>query len=91
MVQSFQDRENLYLAMDYLPGGDLRTHMSKKHRFSENEAKFIISCLSLGLDYLHSKNVIHRDIKPENIVFDDKGYARITDLGIAKIMRNDNS
>ena len=39
----------------------------------------------LALEYLHLNNIIHRDIKPENVVLDDKGYARITDLGIARI------
>ena len=34
---------------------------------------------------------IHRDIKPENLVLDVKGYVRITDLGIARILKPDNS
>lgn len=34
MVQSFQDRDTLYLVMDYLPGGDLRHHIAKKRRFT---------------------------------------------------------
>ena len=37
-----------------------------------------------ALEYLHSNNILHRDIKPENIVFDERGYLRITDLGIAR-------
>jgi len=36
-----------------------------------------------GLAHLHSMNIIHRDIKPENIIFDDKGYCKLIDLGIA--------
>lgn len=35
--------------------------------------------------------VIHRDLKPENIVFDRQGYAYLTDLGIAKHLRPNNS
>ena len=64
MVQSFQDRETLFLVMDYLPGGDLRYHLSEKRYFKEEEAKFIIGCIYLGLEYLHHKKIIHRDIKP---------------------------
>lgn len=36
---------------------------------------------------MHSKLIIHRDIKPENIVFDSFGYPNLTDLGIAKYIR----
>jgi serine/threonine protein kinase len=45
----------------------------------------------LGLEYMHNENVIHRDIKPENIVMESNGYLRITDMGIAKILRPENS
>ena len=88
---AFQDFENLYLVMDLLTGGDLRYHLCKLRRFSEEETKFFIACLLLGLEYIHSNNIIHRDIKPENLVFDDKGYLRITDFGVAKIRKEDNS
>ena len=88
---AFQDYENLYLVMDLLTGGDLRYHLCKIRRFSEEETKFFIACLLLGLEYIHNNNIIHRDIKPENLVSDDKGYIRITDFGVAKIRKEDNS
>ena len=88
---AFQDYENLYLVMDLLTGGDLRYHLCKIRRFSEEETKFFIACLLLGLEYIHKNNIIHRDIKPENLVSDDKGYIRITDFGVAKIRKEDNS
>ena len=88
---AFQDFENLYLVMDLLTGGDLRYHLCKQRHFSEVETKFFIACLLLGLEYIHSNNIIHRDIKPENLVFDDKGYLRITDFGVAKVRKEDNS
>jgi serine/threonine protein kinase len=34
--------------------------------------------------------VIHRDIKPENLIFDEKGYLRLTDLGVARVHSPDN-
>jgi serine/threonine protein kinase len=36
-------------------------------------------------------NIIHRDLKPENLVLDDKGYVRLTDLGIARVWKAENS
>lgn len=52
---------------------------------------FFISCLVAGLEFIHNKNIIHRDIKPENLVLDEDGYLRITDFGIARVWRPDNS
>lgn len=43
-----------------------------------------MASIFMGLEYLHNNNIIHRDIKPENLVLDEKGYVRITDLGIAR-------
>ena len=84
MKYSFQDADNLYFVLDYLEGGDLRYHISKQGKFSEDQTKFFIACTIIGLEYIHSKGVVHRDIKPENLVLDDKGYLRVTDFGISK-------
>ena len=90
MHYSFQDKDNLYLVMDLLTGGDLRYHICKHHRFTEEQTKFFISCLLLGLEYCHSNHIIHRDIKPENLVLDAKGYLHLTDFGIAKTQQPNN-
>ena len=87
MYFSFQDKDYLYLIMDLLTGGDLRYYYCKHRKFSEEESKFIIACLILGLEYIHSNDIIHRDLKPENLVFNSNGYIRITDFGIAKITK----
>lgn len=91
MNYAFQDRENLYLVMDLLNGGDLRYHISKHRKFSEEQTRFFIACLLLCLEYVHNKGVIHRDIKPENLVFDSNGYLRLTDFGIARIWNPENA
>ncbi|CAD8164479.1 unnamed protein product [Paramecium pentaurelia] len=88
---AYQDRENLYLFMDYMKGGDLRYHIGRMRRFDENSTKFFIACIVQGLEYIHSNKIIHRDIKPENLVLDEKGYVHITDFGIARIMKVENS
>ena len=84
MIYSFQDHDYLYLVMDLLPGGNLRYHLCLKRRFNEKQNKFLIGCILVGLEYIHSQKILHRDIKPENLVFDNNGYLRITDFGIAK-------
>ena len=89
MKFSFQDDDYLYIINDLMSGGDLRYWYIKKKMFSEKECKFIIACIILGLEYLHSNKLIHRDLKPENILFDKKGYVHIADFGIAKDLKNE--
>jgi len=91
MIYAFQDRDNLYLVMDLLTGGDLRFHISRMRIFTEEQTKFFVASILTGLEYLHTSGVLHRDIKPENLVFDSRGYLRITDFGIARAWRPDNS
>ena len=91
MQYAFQDRENLYLVMDLMPGGDFRYHLSRHKDFTELEIRFLICCIILGLEFLHTNGVIHRDIKPENLVFDSKGYLTITDFGIARLWTPENA
>ena len=54
-------------------------------------SEFFAACLILALEYIHSMGVIHRDLKPENIVVDFQGYLKVTDFGIARLIRADNS
>ena len=88
---AFQTKDTLYLVTDLMKGGDLRYHIGTKRRFSEEEVKFIIACIIVALEYLHSNLILHRDIKPENLVLDEKGYVRVTDLGIARVWNPENS
>ena len=82
---TFQDKNNIYMIMDYLAGKDLRNLMknNKNRKFKENEIIFFAACIILGLEYIHSNNIIHRDIKPENLLFDSKFFLRIGDFGVA--------
>lgn len=88
---AFQDRENVFLLLDLLTGGDLRFHLCYCRKFSEEQTKAFAACIILGLRAIHEKGFIHRDIKPENIVFDEKGFLRITDFGIARKMNPENA
>ena len=88
---AFQDSDYLYLISDYFPQGDLRYQLIHNKLYTEKQVKFIISNILLSLEYIHINNIIHRDIKPENILIDEKGYLAITDFGIARFRREENS
>ena len=88
---AFQDNMNLYLVMDLLLGGDLRYHIARRRKFPMDTTRFFIACLVHALEAVHSQLIIHRDIKPENLVFDNEGYLRLTDFGVARILSPDNA
>lgn len=48
----------------------------------------MIACLLQSLEYLHAVGVVHRDIKPENMVFDERGYIKLTDFGISRFYQS---
>ncbi|CAD8169174.1 unnamed protein product [Paramecium octaurelia] len=91
MHYAYQDRENLFLVLDLLRGGDLRYHIGRQKRFTEEQTKFFVCCILLSLQYLHQNGIIHRDIKPENLVFDKDGYLRLTDLGVARLNKDSSA
>jgi serine/threonine kinase 38 len=81
---SFQDDSFLYLAMEYLPGGDLMNLLIKKNIFREDEARFYAAEMILAVESVHKLNYIHRDLKPDNILIDRNGHIKLSDFGLSK-------
>jgi serine/threonine protein kinase len=79
-----------YIVMRLLTGGTLyeRLHQQMVEKGvmpSFGEVAGLLRQLAGALDYAHNRGVIHRDIKPNNVMFDNQGFAFITDFGLAKI------
>jgi len=77
------DENSLYLVLDLMVGGDLKFHLNKDERFSEERSRFYAAEILLGLEHIHSKNIVYRDMKLENVLLDESGHCRISDLGLA--------
>jgi serine/threonine protein kinase len=58
--------------------------MLQRGKFEERDAMFYFCEILLGLEYLHSQQVLYRDLKPENCLLDDEGHIRLTDFGLSK-------
>ncbi|KAJ8762244.1 hypothetical protein K2173_007400 [Erythroxylum novogranatense] len=82
---SFTCRDNLYLVMEYLNGGDLYSLLRKVGCLEEEVARIYIAELVLALEYLHSMGIVHRDLKPDNILIAHDGHIKLTDFGLSKI------
>uniref|UniRef100_A0A7N0V4L3 non-specific serine/threonine protein kinase n=1 Tax=Kalanchoe fedtschenkoi TaxID=63787 RepID=A0A7N0V4L3_KALFE len=82
---SFTCRENLYLVMEYLNGGDLYSLLKNLGCLDEDMARIYISEIVLALEYLHSMNVIHRDLKPDNLLIGSDGHIKLTDFGLSTV------
>lgn len=82
MYYSFQDAINLYLIMEFLPGGDMMTLLMKKDTLSEECTQFYIAETALAIDSIHKLGFIHRDIKPDNLLLDAKGHIKLSDFGL---------
>ncbi|CAG9787061.1 unnamed protein product [Diatraea saccharalis] len=82
LYYSFQDKDNLYFVMDYIPGGDLMSLLIKLEIFEEELARFYIAELTCAVESVHKMGFIHRDIKPDNILIDRDGHIKLTDFGL---------
>ena len=87
---SFQCNNNLYLISDFMQGGELHFLLSKSIQLKEKQAKFYLSEILLGLEYIHKNNIIYRDLKPENILIDKNGHIKLSDFGLPKILNENN-
>lgn len=72
--------------MPFVKGGELYKVIQKEKRFPENVVKFYAFQIVLAVGELHRKGIMHRDLKLENILVDEKGYLKIIDFGLAKIL-----
>jgi serine/threonine protein kinase len=89
MVASFQDHDNLYMLLEYCPGGEVFSYLRRARRFNEPTSQFYAAEIVLILEFLHeTEGVAYRDLKPENILIDADGHLKLVDFGFAKKIEN---
>lgn len=88
-MNDFEDDRNIYILLEYCPGGDLYKQIEQEplsDRISSNYIRQLVSAVK----YIHSKNIIHRDIKPDNILLTDNGI-KLADFGWAIVTKKKQS
>ncbi|GEQ69039.1 hypothetical protein JCM33374_g2710 [Metschnikowia sp. JCM 33374] len=83
LLYAFQDPEKVYLAMEFVPGGDFRTLLNNTGYLVPPHARFYIGEMFAAVNSLHDLGFTHRDLKPENFLIDSKGHIKLTDFGLA--------
>ncbi len=89
-VYGFHEEDGMLgLVMEYCKGGSLRDLLREKKKekssFSSEEVLGIGRDIADGLAEIHRDEIVHRDLKPENILLDQKGRAKVADLGLAQV------
>ncbi|KAF5269889.1 hypothetical protein FQR65_LT05688 [Abscondita terminalis] len=85
LFYSLQTTSSIYLVMEYMVGGDLKSLLSVYGFFDENMAAFYVAEICLALEYLHKHGIIHRDIKPDNMLLSREGHVKLTDFGLSQV------
>ncbi|XP_068862680.1 serine/threonine-protein kinase greatwall isoform X3 [Aphelocoma coerulescens] len=88
LYYSLQSANNVYLVMEYLIGGDVKSLLHIYGYFDEEMAVKYISEAALALDYLHRHGIIHRDLKPDNMLISNQGHIKLTDFGLSRVTLN---
>jgi serine/threonine protein kinase len=73
-----------YLAMEYLPRGDLKARIQRG--VSEQEALHYVAQIAASLQVVHEAGLVHRDLKPPNVRLRDNDSVALVDFGLARSM-----
>jgi len=81
----FADRENLYLIMEHMGGGDCASLVNSHGRLPEDQARRFAAELVLAVTHLHSQSIIHHDLTPQNVLIDRNGHLKLADYGLSQM------
>ena len=77
-----------YIVMELIEGITLKEYLTKKGSLSWQETLFFTQQIAKALEHAHSRGIIHQDIKPHNICLLRDGTVKVTDFGIARFEKN---
>jgi serine/threonine protein kinase len=85
------DGRRPFLVLEVAEGGSLKQWVDKHGRMPERMAADVAIQICKGIGAAHQHGVIHRDVKPHNVLINRRGSCKVTDFGIARILREDGA
>jgi len=73
-----------WFAMKFIVGESLADILEREKTLPPDRTAAILTQVADALEFAHQHSVIHRDVKPANVMLDRRGWATVTDFGIAK-------
>lgn len=73
-----------YISMEYVPGRSLKEVIQEEGSLPSEKIVSVAAQVLDALAFVHAAGFVHRDIKPQNILLDDRGRAKVADLGIVR-------
>jgi ABC-type branched-subunit amino acid transport system substrate-binding protein/DNA-binding beta-propeller fold protein YncE/predicted Ser/Thr protein kinase len=84
IYEAGEDAGQLFLAMRFVQGSDLKALIRERKALAAEEALSILGRVADALDAAHAKGLVHRDVKPANVLLDERGHPYLSDFGLTK-------
>lgn len=85
------NKEQPAVLLEYFPSVTLEEKLVQEGKLSLEETRNILLQVCSGIYCFHGLGIVHRDLKPSNILVDIHGQAKITDFGISRICKKNQS
>ncbi|KAJ1350541.1 hypothetical protein KIN20_006346 [Parelaphostrongylus tenuis] len=88
LICTHMDRFSLYFVMEFVHGGELMNYLDDiEGENLSDTARFYAMEIICALEYIHSKSIVYRDLKPENLLLSIDGHVKLSDFGLAKLLK----
>lgn len=86
-----EDQGFHFVAMELIDGKSMQDWLDQLRKLTVGDALHVAIKAADALQHAHDLGLIHRDIKPDNMLVTSKGVLKVSDLGLAKQVDEDNS
>jgi len=85
LLEVFENKQYIFLVMEFAEGGDLLKIIKKIRKMEENSARKYLLQIVKAIKYCHDNAILHRDIKLDNILI-HHGQIKLCDFGVSRFV-----